>query len=70
MRNPDDYRAAIRQRLEGQNVTLQQLAEKVPYSYSHVSNVLAGSSGGSLFCWLNLLDAVGLELVVMDRRGD
>ena len=70
MRKPDEYRAAMRQRLEEQNVSLGELAERVPYSYSHVSKVISGDSGGSLFCWLNLLDAVGLDLVVMDRRGD
>ena len=46
MRHPDEYRAAIRQRLAEQNLGLNELAEKVPYSYSHVSNVIAGSSDG------------------------
>ena len=70
MRNPDEYRQAMRQRLEEQNLSLGELAERVPYSYSHISSVLTGAKGGSLRFWLHVLDAVGLDLVVMDRRRD
>ena len=70
MRSPDEYRQAMHQRLKERNLTVAQVAERVPFTRRTVSSALDGTSNGSLTLWLHLLDAVGLDLVVMDRRGD
>ena len=64
----EHIRKEIKKRLIDVGITQTDLAEQVGRSRQQVSDMLNGRGGNINEVWSNILDALGLELVVREKK--